>query len=89
MSDIEHPRITEVGRLLAENDRLREALMEAQEVKAELDRQLDQVCRERNRLREALLKAHDLLTDVPFRGSDAIRVLTLITEIRAALAKEV
>jgi hypothetical protein len=26
MSEIEHPRITEVGRLLAENDRLREAL---------------------------------------------------------------
>jgi hypothetical protein len=26
MSNLEHPRITEVGRLLAENDRLREAL---------------------------------------------------------------
>jgi hypothetical protein len=47
MSQLEHPRITEVGRLLAENDRLHEALQRRQA--------------ETGQLREALYKVRDML----------------------------
>ena len=74
--------------LLEEIERLRDVLTEAQEVRAELHRQLDQVCRERNRLREALKVKDAALAEaaVFFELEDNTAMLTIMD---AALAKEV
>jgi hypothetical protein len=54
MSDIEHPRITEVGRLLAEIDRLREDCAVFMASNASLTNRVLDLRDERDRLREAL-----------------------------------
>jgi len=64
MSNLEHPRITEVGRLLAENDRLSEALDIAQAATktTTVDALLanGRLREQRDRLREALTKIADI-----------------------------
>jgi hypothetical protein len=92
MSSLEHPRITEVGRLLAENDRLRgEALAEYEYACIERDRlrtDIKQIEAENDRLREALAIFADWYQTHP----DATLPLGLhradFSLARTALAKE-
>jgi hypothetical protein len=86
MSNPEHPRITEVGRLLAENDRLREErdkFHDALEHIAAGD--FAALAAENERLREAL----ERIEDVDFDEYSLSELHELVTGIaRAALAKE-
>jgi uncharacterized protein YlxW (UPF0749 family) len=96
MSNLEHPRITEVGRLLAENDRLREALERFNAEVITLTNRVEELRKaaeaENDRLREALDEALDSWQEAAqYKGDYLMKKhgdMEDIAELRKLLTKE-